>query len=75
MDQLLVEKTKNNISEKREIVETEEISKCPSCRKELNPQKNHAFAQIVYWKCANEDCKENLFIRIKMQNKYFLLKP
>ncbi len=75
MEQLLIEKIKNNITDSRiGIIECKEIPKCPKCKREMQFQENRVFTQKVYWNCGNSNCEAGLFMRIKMGDRYFLIK-
>lgn len=76
MQQLLMEKTKKDITDaKNGLIGCDEIPKCPRCRKEMQFQENPIFKQKVYWNCENEKCIASSFMRIKMGNSYFLIRP
>ncbi|MFA6096129.1 MAG: hypothetical protein WC788_00705 [Candidatus Paceibacterota bacterium] len=76
MKQMLIEKTKKGIStNKTGLSECEESPACPACGHRLQSQENHTFSKKVMWFCDNDNCGENSFMRIKMGNKFFLIKP
>ena len=76
MQQMLIEKTKEDATAQRNsLFECAESPACPACGHRLHSQKNLTFKQKVMWLCDNDNCEENSFMRIKMGNKYFLIRP
>jgi len=76
MQQSHIEKTKNNTAiNNTGLFECNEPPSCPKCNHKLHFMENRIFTQKVMWICDNDNCEENLFMRIKMGNKYFLIKP
>lgn len=76
MQQLLIEKTKKEDTvNKTGLNECEESPVCPACKQKLLLQSNRIFTQNVLWSCINDNCDESSFMRIKMGNKYFLIRP
>lgn len=75
MKQLLIEKTKSDVAKnKTHLLECSEFPACPGCKQKLTFQENLIFTQKVNWTCDNDKCTENSFMRIRMGNKYFLIK-
>ncbi|MFZ2970340.1 MAG: hypothetical protein WA063_04285 [Minisyncoccia bacterium] len=75
MRQMLIEKTKNTAAHGKGLFECNESPDCPVCDHKLRFQKSRIFTQKVLWICDNDGCKESSFMRIKMGNIYFLIKP